>query len=168
MTATAGDDELPPNRQGKERLRRQLTEKATLNLWRVLTRASEGLEAVHFVGNLNVYVRESAPVERHMAVAIGLQAGMENMSTFIVGDGTEDSYTFRLEADSNWRVDLVPGSWNTPISGPILVMAVRFIPPADAERGRVAIWVRRQSTKQDVPVEFELAAKAPAAHCYQR
>jgi len=163
MTATAGDDDLPrrPDRPvaGVTRV--------VAALMRAIRRESEELRPVHMVGNLNVYVGDCEPVERHMKVAIGLQAGAENWSFFFIGDDRLDSYTLRPEAEPGWQVDIEPGSWGVPMPGPLSV-AVNFVPPAHAASGRVAIWVRRESTGQEVPVEFELSANAPAAHCYPR
>ena len=163
MTATAGDDELP------RRLDGPIASEAHVRtaLLRAFRRAAEELRPVHMVGNLNVYVGDREPVERHMKVAIGLQAGAENWSFFFIGDDRLDSYTLRPEAEPGWQVDIEPGSWGVPMPGPLCV-AVKFVPPAHATSGRVAIWVRRESTGQEVPVEFELSANAPAAHCYQR
>jgi hypothetical protein len=173
LTAT-GDDELPRSayeqkRPGRlamlARVARLLlsptpTAAAARGFVRALQRESN-LEPVKFVGNLDVHVWECSPVERHMQVASGLQAGAENWSHFAIGDGREDSYTLRLEAERDWQVDFKPGSWGRPMHGTHHHVFVRLVPPAHAERGRVAIWVRRASTGLEVPVEFELSARAP-------
>jgi hypothetical protein len=131
-------------------------------------RAGGGLESVHFVGNLNVYVSRSRPVERHMQQAVGLQAGATNVTMFCVGDGRDDSYSFRLEAEPGWKVDLEGIRWDRPVLASRLHVLACIVPPAKAESGRLAVWVRRASTGQEVPVEFELTAQAPGPRCYGR
>jgi len=175
MTATAGDDELPQTTdllgRGRADLRRPRYStmfSTLLSAMRVLQRRSTALKDAHYVGNLDVHVRGCEPVERHVQEAVGLQAGTENWSMFMIGDGSDDRYTLRLEAGPGWRVNFEPGNWDTPMHGPVHCIIVTFVPPAEAERGHVAIWVRRDSTGQEVPVEFELVAEVPEARCYRR
>jgi hypothetical protein len=125
-----------------------------------------GLEAPHFVGNLNVFVARSRPVERHLQRAVGLQAGRPNLTMFCVGDGEPDSYAFRLDAEPGWEVEIAPVAWDEPVEAASLSVCAVLRPPAEARSGRVAIHVRRGSTGVEVPVEFELEARAPGPKCY--
>jgi len=124
-----------------------------------------GLEPVHFVGNLNVHLTRREPVERHQNRSVGLRSGSANVVIFFVGDGTKDRYSFRLDAEPDWDVRLADLPWGAPLTGTreIVLGAVR--PPAGARHGRLAIWVTRHSTGEEVPVEFELANDARTLRC---
>jgi hypothetical protein len=117
----------------------------------------------HMVGNLNVFVTGSAPVERHMERALGLRPGCPNMALFSVGDGLPDRYTFSVGVtEPGWKADLRDVEWNSPIEFGTTMIVLTIEPPPEAVRGRFSVLVRRHSIGKTVPVEFELDAAAVA------
>lgn len=123
---------------------------------------------VHFVGNLNVFVPGSQPVERHVNRTIKLDPKKHNLAWFVVGDGARDTYTFTPESDPpGWSTEIQGVEWNEPVAIARSSFGVSMQAPAGATWGRVTIWVERASTAQRVPVEFELAANPDAADCYR-
>ena len=121
----------------------------------------------HFVGNLNVFVNRSAPVERHVKRAIGLRPGRENFALFVVGDGKRDRYTFSVaKQEAGWALELAGIPWDRPVEITSGAIALCVRPPPQAESGRVSILVHRESTRRRVPVEFELEAGASGSKCY--
>lgn len=121
----------------------------------------------HFVGNLNVFVTRNAPVERHVQRAIGLRPGHDNLALFIVGDGKRDSYTFSVkDQEPGWQIELAGIAWERPVELSSSTILLRVSPPVKAETGRISILVSRESTRQRVPVEFELEAGVSGSKCY--
>jgi hypothetical protein len=117
--------------------------------------------AHHFVGNLNVYVNRSAPVERHIQRAVGLRPGVENLALFCVGDGRPDRYTFSVGSlEPGWDMEIVGVAWDAPIGIATTTIPLRVRPAPRAESGGVSVLVGRESTGQVVPVEFELDVAA--------
>lgn len=134
-------------------------------LWRQRLKAGEPL---HFVGNLNVFVSEGMPVERHLRRTIGLVPGQDNVALFRVGDLRLDTYTFHGEVEpDSWELELVGVPWGEPIAFETQIIVLRMRPPDDTQQGRVTLWVERRSTRERVPIEFELSTAAPEAHCYR-
>jgi hypothetical protein len=126
-----------------------------------------GSKSVHMVGNLNVFVTRSRPVERHVQRAIGLRAGAWNLAMFCVGDGRPDEYTFSVGAcEPGWDLKLFDAAWDQPIelASRSLLLAIRTAPRAAS--GRASVLVHRRSTEQTVPVEFDLEVQAAGAKCY--
>jgi hypothetical protein len=115
----------------------------------------------HFVGNLNVHVNRSAPVERHVQRAIGLQPGVENFALFCVGDGRPDRYTFSVGSlEPGWDVEVKGVAWGEAVEIDAATIPLRIRPSPRAESGGVSILVGRESTRQVVPIEFELDVRA--------
>jgi hypothetical protein len=123
------------------------------------------MNPIHFVGNLNVFVSRRKTVERHQQRAIGLRPGHSNFTMFAVGDGKHDVYSLRLEAEPGWDVQLSGCPWDTPIGIESQSIAASITPPIGVEYGRIGIWVKRHSTGEEVPVEFELAVDARTLTC---
>jgi len=123
------------------------------------------MNPAHFVGNLNVFVSRRKTVERHQQRAIGLRPGHSNFTMFAVGDRKHDVYSFRLEAEPGWDVQLSDCPWDTPIGIKSQSIAAAITPPIGVEFGRIGIWVKRHSTGEEVPVEFELAVDARTLTC---
>jgi hypothetical protein len=124
-------------------------------------RKAVALSDAHFVGNLNVYVSRTAPVERHVERAIGLQPGRDNLALFCVGDGRPDRYTFSIgSAEPGWGLDVLGATWGTPVTIRSAVIPLRIRPAPRAESGGVSLLVERESTGQVVPIEFELDVAA--------
>jgi hypothetical protein len=130
-------------------------------LWRRLVAAAMG-EATdtHFVGNLNVLVGGSKPVERHVT-RLKLDRQRTNLAVFHVGDGRLDEYTFSFEAGApGWTVEIHGVEWGIPVVIASSSLTLLLEAPAKVECDRVTLWVTRASTAQRVPVEFELGAAA--------
>jgi len=116
---------------------------------------------VHFVGNLNVYVNREAPVERHVQQAVGLRPDVDNFAMFCIGDGRPDEYTFSIgSAEPGWDVGILGVAWDAPVGISSSVIPLRIRPAPRAESGGVSVLIRRGSTRQVVPVEFELDVAA--------
>lgn len=151
LTATlAGDAELPrpPVLQGFPFAPADL-------LMRAMTAGA------HFAGNLNVYVRRAAPVERHVQGAVGLRPDRDNLAMFCVGDGKPDRYTFSIgSAEPGWEVEIPGVTWGAPVEIASQVIPLCIRPAPRAESGGVSVLVGRESTRQVVPVEFELDVAA--------
>jgi hypothetical protein len=123
------------------------------------------MHPVHFVGNLNVFVTPRRAVERHQQRAIGLQPGHANFTLFFVGDHRQDSYSLRHDAEPGWDVQLSDWEWDRAIRIRGRAFPIAITPPPGVEYGRIAIWVKRHSTGEEVPVEFELATDAKTLAC---
>lgn len=131
-------------------------------------RSESALQPFHLVGNLNVFVNDSEPVERHMQRAFGLARDLTNVACFCVGDGRRDSYVFSFDAEgAGWQVDLQGTRWNEPVRIDHFWFTLLIVPPPEATRGRLTVWVERQSTGRRVAVEFDLAVGAGPARCVQ-
>jgi hypothetical protein len=123
--------------------------------------------AVHFVGNLNVFVSRHQPVERHVQRAIGLRPGCENFALFCLGDGKPDTYTFSIGSiESGWDATLLVHRWDAPLTTGLASIPLSIRPPEWAGSGGISILVRRESTAQTVPIEFELEAGVSGSKCY--
>lgn len=122
--------------------------------------------SVHFVGNLNVFVSRSAPVERHMNHAIGLRSGHRNIAFFCVGDGTPEAYSFSIgRCEPGWEMELTGVEWEVPVHLSTTMIGLGITPRRGADSGGASVIVERHSTGQKVPVEFEMEAAA-SAKCY--
>jgi len=122
----------------------------------------------HFVGNLNVFVPGSKPVERHVNRTIKLDPDNHNLALFIVGDGVGDEYRFSFESDPpGWDTRIERIEWNEPVRIAFQRFGVSMKAPDGTKSGRVTIWVERVSTSERVPVEFELAEEPDTANCYR-
>jgi hypothetical protein len=123
--------------------------------------------APHFVGNLNVYVTRSQPVERHLGHLVGLRPGRQNLACFMVGDGKKDRYTFSIgQSDPGWDLRLQGVEWDTPAEFDSAMVLLSIQPPHRVQSGHVSVLVQRGSTGQKVPVEFCLEAFAAGGKCY--
>ncbi len=120
----------------------------------------------HFVGNLNVFVTRKAPVERHIRRAVGFSPDRPNMAMFCIGDGRPDRYTLTLEAPPSWEAMLLGAEWGKPVELSSGCLRLVIVPPTRADSGRIAVWVDRESTREKVPVEFELDVRPGGAKCY--
>jgi hypothetical protein len=120
----------------------------------------------HFVGNLNVFVSRGRPVERHLQRAIGLRRDRANIALFSVGDGRDDGYTFSPQADPGWELEIPGVEWDRPRKIRLETLPLSITPPARAESGKVSVLVTRASTRETVPVEFELEASSAGSKCY--
>jgi hypothetical protein len=150
LTATLAGDALPPP-----------PALAAFSWASAVSRMSKMALDAHFVGNLNVFVSRAAPVERHVQRAVGLRPGRDNLALFCVGDGKADAYTFSIgSAEPGWDVEILGIAWGAPVQISSGVLALRIRPGPNAESGGVSVLVERGSTRQVVPVEFELDVAA--------
>ena len=127
--------------------------------------ADSSFRSAHFVGNLDVFVEDQSPVERHVDRSYGLRPGCKNLTLFAVGDGRSDSYTFRLDAEPGWEVTLGNCEWGEPFVASQQWIDAWITPPAEATEGHITIWVKRASSGQEVAVEFELSIDAQTLEC---
>jgi hypothetical protein len=175
-----------------ELIRRQLTSRRLNNpnialkpllspdLWEFF-----GREQPHWVGNINVFVGDRAPVERHAAFALRIFSGRPNLAMFVVGGpGQPDDYAFDLVGlPSDWKAalynrtaakTLVVRPSDIPIQERQWVQSGRgrmgitlaVHPPVACEEGKVQIHVTRQSCGKTAVVEFNLDPAAQGPGCY--
>ena len=136
----------------------------------------------HWAGNVNVLVGKSA-VERHVARALRIYPGRDNLAALIVGNGGRDAYSFELRGEgAAWDArltstchsrqrrraagfhELAPGPWHA-VDG-MLVVLLQVRPPTACEFGELAVHVSRRSTGETAIVEFSLDASAQGPGCY--
>jgi hypothetical protein len=129
--------------------------------------SSQSGPAPHFVGNLNVFVSRRRPVERHVRHAIGLAPGRDNLAMFMVGDGKQDTYTFRVSrSEPGWDAQLLGYGWDRPARIATAMIPLTIRPATGAESGGLAIAVRRESSWKEALVEFEIETTAAGSKCY--
>ena len=138
----------------------------------------------HWVGNINVFVDQGKPSERHIKTRIGLQPGVANTTMFCVGDGQLATYAFSIErCEPNWRVEMYgfadPRTGTGECTAPGVFegeegvlcagrayVGLRITPPREADTGSIAIHVKRRETEEETDVEFDLETAHGPAKCY--
>lgn len=138
-----------------------------------------GSPSRHWAGNLNVFIGRE-PTERHMAQALRIYPGRQNLAAFIVGE-KHDQYQFEMEGQalawdaSLWIAGHVHGMHPlekmplgaTQAMAPLSVVFLSVVPPTLAETGEVIVHVKQLSTGQTACVEFTLDPCAPGAGCFK-
>ena len=164
--ATAGGDAARPLLAGlmvPTITRRLFRTASPLNFQDFFPRGS----SPHFVGNLNVYVTRSQPVERHRGHLVGLRPGRQNLACFMVGDGKKDRYTFSIgQVEPGWDLRLQGVEWDSPVEFDSAMVLLSMKPPHRAQSGNLSVLVQRGSTGQKVPVEFCVETFAVGGKCY--
>jgi hypothetical protein len=139
-----------------------------------------GRRTAHWTGNLNVFIGGRA-VERHLARALRVYPGKDNLAMFLCGEGP-DAYAFHLDGEgAEWNAKLFvpgrgvtlalarqnpiqPGDWvELPGAHPVIVCVT---PPREAVRGEVEVHVRQRSSGESAVVELSLDADAAGPGCY--
>jgi hypothetical protein len=123
----------------------------------------------YWAGNLNIFVSGQA-VERHLARALRACPGHVNLAMFVVGDGQPDIYRFALDAPQGWQgtvMDGVKPVADEGIAATSCVLTLVLAIPADAQKGRAIVRVRRRSTGESAAVEFDLSPTAAGPGCYR-
>ena len=184
-------DETPQPRTGVARLLDLLRRRDTVknrdgtnkrpslapDLWELL-----GRDQPHWAGNINVFIGSKA-VERHMAQALRIYPGRNNLAMFVVGSGERDAYAFDITGLApDWTAalydvanakTLVVEASDTPIKerqwrestgAMMIILAIR--PPMICEEGNVEVRVTRRSSKKTAVVEFNLDPAAQGSGCY--
>ena len=147
------------------------------DLWELL-----GRDQPHWAGNINVFIGSKA-VERHMANALRIYSGRNNLAMFLVGSGGRDAYAFDIVGLApDWTAalfdvtnakTLVVGTsdariaerqWVESAGGMMVMLAVR--PPVICGEGNVEVQVTRQSSQKTAVVEFNLDPTAQGPGCY--
>jgi hypothetical protein len=137
----------------------------------------------HWAGNINVFIGQQL-VERHVANALRVYPGRNNLALFVVGDQVRpDAYAFQLTGlGLGWRAmlfgvtnkdTLVVGEADAPITdlqwvetdGQLLLTLLTCRPP-DAEPGCLEVCVTQRSTGNTATVEFNLDPSAQGVGCY--
>ena len=119
------------------------------------------------MGNLNVFVPGTRPVERHVA-PIKLDRRRRNLALFCIGGQPRDTYTFSFESGTpGWKAEIQGIDWDTPVTLSATSLPLGLEAPPDVVADRVTVWVERASTAERVPVEFELGTVPDGAACYQ-
>lgn len=116
----------------------------------------------HFAGNLNVFVPGALAAERHLCHwdAVGPST---RVASFHVGDGRADDYTFSFECEPGGWLGRIEGHpWDVPVRFAHAHLRLRIAASRRAPSGRCIVWVSRASTRQRVPIEFELRTSGPA------
>jgi hypothetical protein len=137
----------------------------------------------HWAGNINVFVGLER-VERHLAQALRIYPGRNNLAMFVVGGRRPtDAYAFKLMGVApGWNAALYntadgnslvanPGAgtieeteWVESNGG--LLMLLNVHPPADCSEGEIEVHVTRRSCGQTAVVEFDLDPAAQGPGCY--
>jgi hypothetical protein len=187
---------LPPDRRTPAQLltaldqqepyrRRRTPRPATGRAWPGL--ASDLLQrlgggGVHFAGNLNVFVGHRS-VERHLAQALRIYPGRDNLAMFVVGSGP-DAYSFEIHgAPIDWKASLLrPAAseaslldlgnhhqvevrqWVTVACQELMMLLLQ--PPTGCTSGKVDVKVCQRSTGREAIVEFSLDPSAAGAGCF--
>lgn len=112
----------------------------------------------HFAGNLNVFVPGGLVAERHWR-RIRLVEEPLHVASFHVGDGHADDYTLSFECEPHGWLGHIDGlAWNVPVRLESVQLQLRLAATTASRSGRCIVWVSRASTRQRVPIEFELQA----------
>ncbi|HRX78800.1 MAG TPA: hypothetical protein P5307_07035 [Pirellulaceae bacterium] len=137
---------------------------------------------VHWAGNINVLIGHHA-VERHLAQALRIYAGRQNLALFFVGD-EPDEYKFELTGGGvDWEAKLfdftdmasllgsrssanviAESKWVKMAGCRIVLLAIQ--PPEHCGAGEIQVHVRQRSTDREAIVEFTLDPNAIGAGCY--
>jgi hypothetical protein len=137
----------------------------------------------YWAGNINVFVG-AQPVERHLARALRIYPGRNNLAMFVVGGfRRSDAYAFELAGlEPEWkavlynmsnRTSLIVNRGDTPIGerewvessgGRLIMLSVQ--PPIDCTAGKLEVHVTRRSTRKTAIVEFDLDPAAQGSGCY--
>jgi hypothetical protein len=184
-------DETPQPRTGVARLLDLLHRRDTVknrhgtnkrpslapDLWELL-----GRDQPHWAGNINVFIGSKA-VERHMAQALRIYSGRNNLAMFVVGSGERDAYAFDITGLApDWTAalydvanakTLVVEASDTPIkerhwiesAGAMMIMLL-VRPPMICEEGNIRVQVMRRSSQKMAVVEFNLDPAAQGSGCY--
>ena len=142
-----------------------------------------GRRQPYWAGNINVFVG-SRPVERHLARALRIYPGRNNMAMFVVGTpGRPDGYAFELaDPASDWNASLhdmsnqrslVVNPSDVPIeemewleSNGCSMIVLSVQPPADCTAGKLDVHVTQRSNRKRAVVEFDLDPAAQGSGCY--
>jgi hypothetical protein len=123
-----------------------------------LHRRVAGRHGLHFVGNIDVFMRRSRPVERHLWPRFVLQRGRKNFAMFRVGQRPKETFRFDLAAcPSDVDVELVGLPWSRLAPVPSQKVIVLFHARKTAGPGCIRIDVTLARTGAVAPVEFDLA-----------
>jgi hypothetical protein len=183
LTALGAEDERPGRSRSRAETRAALLNAALpapplpTDLFQLL-----GRQPTHWVGNLNVFVN-NIPVERHLAQALRIYPGAQNLAMFVVGSHQKDAYRFWLEGPgARWDARLADGTdvralLDLPSAAPVdterwidaqsmRLMFLMISPPASCEQGHVEVHVEQRSTGRQAVVEFSLDPEAAGAGCY--
>lgn len=137
---------------------------------------------MHWAGNINVLIGDHA-VERHLAQALRIYAGRQNLAIFFVGD-QPDEYKFELTGGGvDWEAKLfdftdmssllgsrsstnviAESKWVKVAGCRIVLLAIQ--PPEYCGAGEIQVHVRQRSTDREAIVEFTLDPNAVGAGCY--
>lgn len=147
------------------------------DLWELL-----GRDQPHWAGNINVFIGSKA-VERHMAQALRIYPGRNNLAMFVVGSGERDAYAFDITGlapdwtaalydVANAKTLVVEASdtrikerqWMESAGAMMIMLMVR--PPMICEEGNVEVRVTRRSSQKTAVVEFNLDPAAQGSGCY--
>jgi hypothetical protein len=135
----------------------------------------------HWAGNLNVFIGRNE-VERHMAQALRVYPGRNNLAMFIVGQ-RPDAYRFSLTGTGvDWAAALFDTTSSSCISleprTDARVPTEKWIPmeeqrllllslrPPKCVAGEVQVHVEQRSTGKEAVVEFSLDPEAAGPGCY--
>ncbi len=129
------------------------------DLWELL-----GRDQPHWAGNINVFIGSKA-VERHMAQALRIYPGRNNLAMFVVGSGERDAYAFDITGlapdwtaalydVANAKTLVVEASdtrikerqWMESAGAMMIMLMVR--PPMICEEGNVEVRVTRRSSQK--------------------
>jgi hypothetical protein len=141
-----------------------------------------GSGGVHWAGNINVFVAQKS-VERHLAQALRIYPGRDNLAMFVIGSGP-DAYSFEVRgAPEDWKTTLLrpadPGARLLHLQGYREVeprewalvelqemMMILLQPPARCESGKVDVKVCQRSTGREATVEFSMDPDAVGPGCF--
>jgi hypothetical protein len=141
-----------------------------------------GRGGIHWAGNINVFVAQKS-VERHLAQALRIYPGRDNLAMFVVGSGP-DAYSFRIHgAPADWKTALLrpqdsrmpihhlqghervePRQWVEVKRQEMMMLLLQ--PPAGCQCGKVDVKVCQRSTDREAVVEFSLDPCAAGPGCF--
>jgi hypothetical protein len=172
------------------RLRRQLMANQGRAAWRRPVLAPSPMDSpqrrhFYWAGNVNVFLGNRPPVERHMAKGTRIYPGLVSTVLFEVGGGKgPDAFSFQLKGSATaWQAGLHRAQRNmASIYGPptgaameegkwfetaqMMLITLRMNPPADCGPGDLDVHVTRRSCGTTTIVEFTLDPEAQGAGCY--
>jgi hypothetical protein len=145
---------------------------------------AQGRRHFYWAGNINVFVGNRAPIERHMANGTRVYPGAVNSVLFEVGGGTtRDAFMFQLKGSAtDWKAELhsapnimasmqgLPGTvmeqgkWFE--TAKMMLLSLRMSPPADCGPEYMEVQVTRRSCGSTAIVEFSLDPDARGVGCY--
>jgi hypothetical protein len=141
-----------------------------------------GRGGVHWAGNINVFVSQTS-VERHLAQALRIYPGRDNLAMFVVGSGP-DAYSFEIDgAPQDWKAALLrpqdprapihhlqryhrvePREWVEVKRQEMMMLLLQ--PPAQCKSGKVDVKVCQRSTGRLAVVEFSMDPNATGPGCF--